>query len=217
MRGRGWLLALALLLAGCVTARPAAERPADWARPVARAGLPGLHQVDAGLWRSGLPRHPDAATLQALGIRTVVNLRSRADPAWSADGAIATRQVPIDAWDVSQAQVLAVLRIAVDPARRPVLVHCTHGADRTGLVVAAYRVVVQGWDEAEAEREMIRGGYGYHPVWVNLPRTLRRLDVPRLRRELGLPPAARATPAGDPALSPGVYGSAGSPPPSSPR
>ncbi len=70
------------------------------------------------------------------------------------------------------------------------LIHCTHGADRTGVMIAAYRVVVQGWSKPEAEREMIRGGYGYHLVWINLPRVLRRLDVAKMRRELGLPPAA---------------------------
>ena len=187
MRHAVLLLFASLALASCITAKPAADRPADWATPVAQAALPNLHRVDAGLWRSALPRHPDAATLHALGIRTVVNLRPQADPPWFAGSGVATRQVGIDTWDVSEAQVVEVLRIAIDPAQRPVLVHCTHGADRTGLMVAAYRMVVQDWSEADAEREMIRGGYGYHPIWVNLPRTLRRLDVARLRAELGLP------------------------------
>ena len=180
-------LAATLALAGCVTAQPATERPDRWAQPVASPHLPNLNRVDAGLWRSALPRDPDTATLQALGIRTVVNLRPQGDPPWFAGGGIATRQVGIDTWHVDESQVMQVLAIAIDPAQRPVLVHCTHGADRTGLMIAAYRMVVQGWSEADAEREMIRGGYGYHPVWINLPRTLRKLDVPSLRAELGLP------------------------------
>jgi protein tyrosine phosphatase (PTP) superfamily phosphohydrolase (DUF442 family) len=183
-------LALALALAGCITARPAATRPTEWAQPVVQAQLPNLQRVDDGLWRSALPRHPDASMLHALGIHTVVNLRPQSDPPWFAGADIATRQIGIDTWDIDEAQVLQVLHIAIDPAQRPVLIHCTHGADRTGLMVAAYRMVVQGWSEADAEREMIRGGYGYHLVWINLPRVLRRLDVAKLRRELGLPPAA---------------------------
>lgn len=182
------LMAIAVALAGCVTARPVAIRPTDWAQSVVQAQLPNLHRVDEGLWRSALPRHPDSATLRALGIHTVVNLRPQSDPPWFAGASIAVRQVGIDTWDVDEAQVLQVLRIAIDPAQRPVLIHCTHGADRTGVMVAAYRMVVQGWSEAEAEREMIRGGYGYHLVWINLPGVLRRLDVARMRHQLGLPP-----------------------------
>lgn len=181
-------MAMAMALAGCVTARPSATRPVDWAQPVVQAQLPNLHRVDDGLWRSALPRHPDPATLHALGIHTVVNLRSRSDPPWFAGGGIATEHVGIDTWDVDEAQVLQVLRIAIDPEQRPVLIHCTHGADRTGLMVAAYRMVVQDWSEADAEREMIRGGYGYHLVWINLPRVLRGFDVGKIRSELGLPP-----------------------------
>lgn len=178
---------MAVALAGCVTARPVATRPIDWAQPVVKAQLPNLYRVDDGLWRSALPLQPDAATLRALGIHTVVNLRPRSDPPWFVDADIAIRHVGIDTWDVDEAQVLEVLRIAIDPAQRPVLIHCTHGADRTGLMIAAYRMVVQGWAEQDAEREMIRGGYGYHLVWINLPWVLRRLEVATMRRELGLP------------------------------
>ena len=46
-----------------------------------------------------------------------------------------------------------------------VLVHCYHGADRTGLIVASYRVIYQHWDLNEAKREMQQGPYGYHSVW----------------------------------------------------
>lgn len=181
-------LAWAVALAGCVTAQPVANRPADWAQPVMQAQLPNLQRVDDGLWRSALPRSPDAYMLNALGIHTVVNLRPQHDPPWFAGGGITTHHVGIDTWDVDQSQILQVLRIAIDPAQRPVLIHCTHGADRTGLMVASYRVIVQGWSKQEAAREMIRGGYGYHLVWINLPHVLKRLDVAKMRGQLGLPP-----------------------------
>ena len=48
------------------------------------------------------------------------------------------------------------------------LVHCYHGADRTGLIVASYRVIYQNWDLNEAKREMQQGPYGYHSVWKNI-------------------------------------------------
>ncbi|HEX7917405.1 hypothetical protein [Rudaea sp.] len=49
------------------------------------------------------------------------------------------------------------------------LIHCWHGADRTGVVCAAYRMVVQGWSKADARAEMFDGGFGYHAVWRNIP------------------------------------------------
>jgi protein tyrosine/serine phosphatase len=42
----------------------------------------------------------------------------------------------------------------------PVYVHCEHGADRTGLLIALFRVVHQGWTRKEANREWVRNGHG---------------------------------------------------------
>ena len=43
----------------------------------------------------------------------------------------------------------------------PVLVHCKHGADRTGCIVALYRIVFQSWSKEAAIDEMHNGGYGF--------------------------------------------------------
>lgn len=56
------------------------------------------------------------------------------------------------------------LRHAVEKlvmAPKPVLVHCFHGRDRTGLVIAAYRMMMEGWSYEEAYAEMLR--YGHNP------------------------------------------------------
>jgi len=183
----------ALLLGGCITthAVPPAERPAVWAQPVATPHLPNLHRVSAVLWRSALPDREGFAAADRLGIRTIVNLRPSLDVPASRTNAT-LEHIPVWTWHVTDAEILAFLRIATDPTRQPVLVHCQHGADRTGVMVAAYRVVVQGWSKDDAIREMQRGGYNYHAAWVNLPGVIRRMDVERTRRALGLPvnPAA---------------------------
>ena len=44
----------------------------------------------------------------------------------------------------------------------PFFVHCQHGSDRTGVCIAAYRIVVQGWTKQDAIREMTGGNYGFH-------------------------------------------------------
>ncbi|MBS0214718.1 MAG: tyrosine-protein phosphatase [Proteobacteria bacterium] len=159
------------------------QRPAAWAQPVADTGLHNLHRVAPKLWRSSLPDAQGFAAADALGIRTVVNLRPTPDAAPDPKHAM-LEHIPVWTWHVTDNEILAFLRIADDPAKQPVLVHCQHGADRTGVMIAAYRVVVQDWSKEDAIREMQRGGYGYHAIWTNLPRVIRRLDVVKMRQLL---------------------------------
>jgi len=42
----------------------------------------------------------------------------------------------------------------------PLFIHCEHGADRTGLLIALFRVVHQGWSAQEAYREWVANGHG---------------------------------------------------------
>ena len=53
----------------------------------------------------------------------------------------------------SRAKLVELLRIARDPANQPVYLHCAKGENRTGALVAGYRVVVDGWDPADAKAE----------------------------------------------------------------
>jgi hypothetical protein len=83
-------------------------------------------------------------------------------------------------------RVLEALKILTDPAMRPIAVHCQHGADRTGALVALYRMVVQGWSKEDALAEMDGGGF-HHSSWFrNLDRYVARADVTALRRALGI-------------------------------
>lgn len=176
------LALVALLLA----AGAADARPDDWAKPIEHSALPNLHQISPVLYRSAQPLDGAQQALAELGIKTVVSLR------WSADKAEllpdAKRiHAPIESWDVDHHEVMRALRVLIDPDNQPVLVHCRHGADRTGTVVAAYRMLVEDWSAEAAIAEMREGGYNYHAVWTNMIRYLRRLDVAAARRELGLP------------------------------
>ncbi|MBW8822981.1 MAG: tyrosine-protein phosphatase [Xanthomonadales bacterium] len=160
-----------------------ALRPVTWAQPVANGGLHNLHRVTPGLWRSSLLDAQGFAAADALGIRTIVNLRPMPDIVRGPERAT-LEHIPVWTWHVTDGEILDFLRIAGNPAKQPVLVHCQHGADRTGVMIAAYRVVVQDWNKEDAIREMQRGGYGYHAIWTNLPRVIRRLDVAKMRARL---------------------------------
>lgn len=185
-------LSFALLCAACATSpspAPAREapqeaaesRPASWAQPLARTGLPNLHQLTPDLYRSAQPEAEGFAELERMGVRTVLSLRGFHDDALPADGALRYERISFKTWHPEEEDVVRFLRLVRDPACRPVLVHCQHGADRTGMMCAVYRIVEQGWSKDEALREMTAGGFGFHPLWQNLVAYVRALDVEHLR------------------------------------
>jgi len=89
----------------------------------------------------------------------------------------------MQAWYPERRDALRFFRIVSDTSMTPVLVHCQHGADRTGAMLAVYRAAAQGWTKREALCEMTGGGFGYHRVWKNLPLWFKRLDIEALRKE----------------------------------
>lgn len=162
-------------------------RPAHWARPVELEGVPGLHQVSQSLYRSAQPTAQGMERLREMGIRTVVNLRFfHSDRDEIGETGLVSEHIPMKAWHPKEEHAVEFLRIVADPDRAPVLVHCMHGADRTGAMVAIYRIALQGWTSEDALREMVEGGYGFHGVWVNLVPWIDSLDLEKIRTEAGL-------------------------------
>ncbi len=99
---------------------------------------------------------------------------------------IGYERIGMEAWDADEDEVVRFLKVMADPARRPVFVHCKHGADRTGTMCAIYRVVFQGWSKEDAVDEMRNGGYGFHAIWAGLPKYIMAMDVEGLKREAGI-------------------------------
>lgn len=163
---------------------PPGTRDADWAEPLPQAGIPNLHRVSPTLYRSAQPGASSAAALCALGVKTVVSLRAfNADDESLRAGGLRLVRVPINTWHIRDRHVLrALAEIRAGEQDGPVLLHCLHGADRTGVVSALYRMAVQGWDKDRARQEMFHGGYGYHTVWRNIPAYLDRVDPDAIAR-----------------------------------
>jgi protein tyrosine phosphatase (PTP) superfamily phosphohydrolase (DUF442 family) len=177
-----------VLLVGVAGADPApASRPATWAQPVKLEGVPNLFRVSAALYRGDQPSPAGMRNLKALGIKTIVNLRSfHSDRDELGETGLAYEHIYMKPWHPEADDVVGFLKIVTDPQRTPVLVHCQHGADRTGTVIAVYRIAVQGWSKAEAIREMTQGGFGFHPAWGNLPRWIQELDIERIKKQVGM-------------------------------
>jgi len=119
-------------------------------------------------------------------IKTVVSLRAFNDDAPLVPPASGLRleQIRFKTWHPEDEDVVKFLRIATTPAMQPVLVHCQHGSDRSGMMVAIYRVAFEGWTKAQATDEMINGGFGFDPMWQNLLRYIEELDVNAIKEQV---------------------------------
>ena len=157
-------------------------RDAGWAQPVALSGVPNLHRVNDGLYRSGQPDKEGMRNLATLGIRTIINLRAyHSDTDEVGEEEIDCVRIPMHAWRPREDDVAAFLAVATSPERAPILVHCNYGADRTGFMCALYRIVIDGWSKERALTEMVEGGFGFHGVWRGLVEFIEDADVDMLR------------------------------------
>lgn len=184
-----FLICAALLSAGCAQHPDvsADQRPATWAEPVELAGVPNLHRINDSLYRSAQPTARGMQNLEVMGIKTVINLRAvHSDDDELRGTGLKGERIRFQTWDPEQDEIVKFLMLVEDPENQPVLVHCLHGADRTGTMCAIYRVVVDGWSKDDAIREMKEGGYDFHSVWGNLPRWVEKLDVDATRKAAGL-------------------------------
>jgi protein tyrosine/serine phosphatase len=150
-------------------------------------GVPNLHKVSDSLYRSAQPSAEGMRNLRAIGVETIVNLRSfHSDRDEIGDTGLAYEHIYMKAWHPEEDEAVRFLQIVANPRRYPVLVHCQHGADRTGTMVALYRVAVQGWNKEEAIEEMFQGEFGFHGIWDNLIQWINALDVERIKKRAGI-------------------------------
>lgn len=185
-------LTLMFLSAGCLPAQPVQEtRVAAAETALAGAvrprgdikGLPNFAKVSDVLYRGAQPTKEGFAELKKLGVKTVINLRARhSDDKYMKGLGLKYFSIPIFAWHLDDGDAARFLNILMDKDNQPVFVHCQHGSDRTGTMVAVYRVYAQKWDREAAMKEL--PVFGYHKIWVNLKRYLKNLNVKRLEGEM---------------------------------
>jgi len=128
-------------------------------------------QIDEGFYRGAQPDAAGFAALRELGVRTVVNLRSKhSDVKLAVPAGLQVVEIPmhavIDSDPPTDDDVRAFFDVALDPDRRPVFVHCAVGKDRTGAMCALYRVEVQRWSPQKAFEEM--QAFGFHELYADL-------------------------------------------------
>jgi protein tyrosine phosphatase (PTP) superfamily phosphohydrolase (DUF442 family) len=156
---------------GSAAEGPNGNLPEGTRNPGRMFGLPGLSHVGrvaTGIYRGAMPRPEGYATLAKMGVRSVINLRSRNEEREQVEAhGMRSFGVPMSAFgEVNQQMVRRAVALMTNPANQPVYVHCLQGRDRTGVVVAVYRMEIDGWSREEALEEM--QAYGFHDVWFRM-------------------------------------------------
>lgn len=181
-------LALAGLIAAMAGAGCASIRPHTASSP-----LPNFHRVDAGLYRGGQPTAEGFRRLADLGVKTVVSLRAYGHSARQEQAerrqveALGMRWVSLPMrmyWRPSGEQVAEFLALTGAEAAGPVFIHCQHGEDRTGSMVAVYRVARHGWAWEAAYAEALSLGMAdWNPFTRNLIESTGRAPQTVLARD----------------------------------
>ncbi|HEU0180006.1 MAG TPA: protein tyrosine phosphatase family protein [Blastocatellia bacterium] len=126
--------------------------------------LPNFHQVNENLYRGAQPQRGGLKKLSELGIKTVINLRgasedTQKEQAEAEASGMRYFNIPLSALGrPTDEQIERALAIIDARENWPVFVHCQRGADRTGVVIAAYRISHEQWTGEQAIAEAKRFG-----------------------------------------------------------
>jgi protein tyrosine/serine phosphatase len=128
---------------------------------------------------------PSEAALKLLrhycGVKTILDLRNdeshnKREEEYVKKLGMNYLNIPMDA---TKEQSIAVIEKAMaiinDKTNQPIFVHCYAGKDRTGLIIAAYRIKYNNWSLEDALMEMLVYGYD-RTLFPALERSLRNWD-----------------------------------------
>lgn len=180
------LLALPLSAFAADPASVPSEKRSRWATPVKQDA--NLYRIDDKLYRSEQPVADDGDAIEKLGIKSVINLRyfDRNDnDTHLKNRGLTLLNRPLRSWRIKPEDIAQTLYLIEKQQQQgAVLIHCYHGADRTGLISGMYRIIYQGWTVADAKEEMLHGPYGYHSIWKNIANLFTEKTVKQVRQHL---------------------------------
>jgi len=149
-------------------------------------GLPNFGRVTESLYRGGQPTSDGFDELRAMGVGMVVNFRenrTETEKEKREVESLGMKYIGIP-WkasnEPSSAQIVEFLDLVRANPNAKLFVHCQRGADRTGVMIAAYRIAVEHRPVVEAVSEMHR----FHYDWLFLPHLKRYVEsLPELLRK----------------------------------
>ena len=130
-----------------------------------------LDVVTPWLIRGAQPSKAALRQLANAGVRTVINLRWSSDALWEERQWILETEmnyvvIPLTYLTLpTRSQINKFLSVLDDSANHPVYVHCQHGVDRTGMMMAIWRIARQNWTAHQAYAEMRDSGFHKFPMY----------------------------------------------------
>jgi len=127
--------------------------------------LPNFFKVDDHVYRGAQPTDQGFKDLAKLGVKTVIDLRQIGEHSQEHEQQVVSElgmkyiSVPMKGLSSPDDKKVAdVLSMLIDESKGPVFVHCKRGADRTGMVIAVYRMTHDRWDNKKALNEAKANG-----------------------------------------------------------
>ena len=134
-------------------------------------GVPNFHVVNDQLLRGGQPTDTGLRNLAAMGVKTIFDLQEEGERSHDEKRlvkALGMRYVNVPMKGMTtpkEKQISHALKALNDTSDGPVFVHCKRGADRTGVVIACYRIQHDGWGNQKALSE----ARNYGMSWYQFP------------------------------------------------
>ena len=152
---------------------------------VASKYFKNMYKINDVLYRSEQPSKKGFNELEKKGIKTILNLRRlKEDTKKAKESNLKLEHIPIKTKALNKYDIIEALKI-IKNTKAPILVHCWHGSDRTGTIIAAYRIVIENWSKKDAIKEFMNNSFGYHKnMYPNLLELLKNLDVDFIKNKL---------------------------------
>jgi protein-tyrosine phosphatase len=153
-------------------ATSAGATPAVGAPALSSHGVEGIRnfgQVTPRLYRGAQPAGKGYELLEKMGVDIIVDFRNEKDLIERERQSVEARHIRFISipWsalhDPRTEEVRRFFEILRENPEKRIFVHCEVGADRTGTMVALYRIAGQGWTADDAVREM--KAYHFHSFW----------------------------------------------------
>ncbi len=136
-------------------------------KAVENKDLPNFSKVNEKLYRGGRPTKAGVNQLVAMKVKTIINLRgkdenSKPEEEWAELAGIKIISFNLSNWFEPKTDDIEDIIEEIDkPENQPVFVHCRRGADRTGTVIAVYRIRHDNWTAKRAIDEAKDFDFGW--------------------------------------------------------
>jgi tyrosine-protein phosphatase SIW14 len=180
------LLILSISFFACSTSKinTTVPRNTSWALPINNDSLNNFYKINDSIYRSKQPNEISFQYLNNFGMKSILNLREiHSDGKKIKKLNLKEYRVPMNAASFNNEKIIAALKIMKN-SPKPLVVHCKHGSDRTGVVIAMYRIVFENWEKEKAIEELSSGGYGFHTQYKNIPAYIRNVDIDYIKKKV---------------------------------